>query len=165
MTRDGIMQDVGEKMRGLMSGDFNPEQARALFAFVHEQIKEYCHSKVDQRVFESWIKEYCHSKVDQRVFESWLKENWHSKEDQRVFEGWLKENWHSKDDQRIFEKRLDEKLLTFHTKEDQRIFEDKINDRFERLENRMDKFEEKMEQQTFAIIALTKAMNKIGGTL
>ena len=76
MTRDGIMQDVGEKMRGLMSGDFNPEQARALFAFVHEQIKEYCHSKVDQRIFEGWLKDYLenefktfHTKQDQRVFE------------------------------------------------------------------------------------------------
>jgi hypothetical protein len=93
MTRDGIMQDVGEKMRGLMSGDFNPEQARVLFAFVHEQIKEYCHSKVDQRVFESWIKENWHSKVDQRVFEGWLKENWHSKEDQRVFEQKIEERF------------------------------------------------------------------------
>jgi hypothetical protein len=104
MTRDGIMQDVGEKMRGLMSGDFNPEQARALFAFVHEQIKEYCHSKVDQRIFESW-----------------LKENWHSKEDQRIFEKRLDEK---------LDERFNALNTIFHTKEDQKIFEQKMEDRF-----------------------------------
>jgi actin-related protein len=155
MTRDGIMQDVGEKMRGLMSGDFNPEQARALFAFVHEQIREYCHSKVDQRVFEK--------KLDEKL------QTFHTKEDQRVFESWIKGNFYTKEDQRIFEEKLDERFnalnTIFHTKEDQRIFEEKITDRFQRLENKMDKFEEKMEQQTFAIIELTKAINKSGGTL
>jgi hypothetical protein len=101
MTRDGIMQDVGEKMRGLMSGDFNPEQARALFAFVHEQIKEYCHSKVDQRIFESWLKENCHSKEDQRIFEEKLDERFNA----------LNTIFHTKEDQKIFEQKMEDRFL------------------------------------------------------
>jgi hypothetical protein len=139
MTKDGIMQDVGEKMRGLMSGDFNQEQARVLFAFVNEQIKEYCHSKVDQRIFENWLKDELEFRFNS-----------------------LTTIFHTKEDQRIFERKLDERFESlntiFHTKEDQRIFEQKLE---QKLDDRFLQITEIIKTQSLAINELTKKVDKI----
>jgi len=126
MTRDGIIQDISETKRRLMSGDFTPKQSETLIGFVNEQIKDYCHSKVDQRIFENWLKDY------------------------------LKEKF------KVFEQNQVERFKSFHTKEDQRIFEynlnEKIDARFERIESRMDKFEENMEKQSLALGVMMKKL-------
>jgi hypothetical protein len=41
-----------------MSGDFTPKQSDTLIGFVNEQIKDYCHSKVDQRIFQTWLEDH-----------------------------------------------------------------------------------------------------------
>jgi predicted nucleic acid-binding Zn-ribbon protein len=55
MKNDGIVQNVDEQARKLMSDDFTKTQAYALFGYVHQQITSYCHSKVDQRVFKTYV--------------------------------------------------------------------------------------------------------------
>jgi tetrahydromethanopterin S-methyltransferase subunit G len=57
MVRDGKRQDVGEQTRKLMSEEFTKSQAYALVGFVQQQILDYCHTKVDQRIFENYVKE------------------------------------------------------------------------------------------------------------
>jgi len=54
----GIIKDVSETKRVLMSGDFTPKQSDTLIGFVNEQIKDYCHSKVDQRIFQTWLEDH-----------------------------------------------------------------------------------------------------------
>jgi len=91
MTRDGIIKDVSETKRVLMSGDFTPKQSDTLIGFVNEQIKDYCHSKVDQRIFER--------KLDEKL--DALKTIFHSKEDQQLFEEKFKH----------FEQKTEERFL------------------------------------------------------
>jgi hypothetical protein len=78
-----------------MSGDFTPKQSNTLIGVVNEQIKDYCHSKVDQRRFEDYL--------DYR-FEEF-------------------KTFHTKDDQRIFEKKLDEKFKHFEQKTEDRFLQ------------------------------------------
>jgi hypothetical protein len=47
---------------------------------VNEQIKDYCHSKVDQRIFENWLKDELESRFNS------LTTIFHTKEDHRIFE-------------------------------------------------------------------------------
>ena len=135
MTRDGIIKDVSETKRVLMSGDFTPKQAEMLIGFVNEQIKDYCHSKVDQRIFENWLKDELESRFNS-----------------------LTTIFHTKEDQLIFETKLDERfeLLNsiFHTKEDHRIFETKVEDRFLQVI-------EMIKTQSLAINELSKKMDQI----
>jgi hypothetical protein len=87
MTKDGIIQDVSETKRRLMSGDFTPKQSETLIGFVNEQIKDYCHSKVDQRRFENWLKDDLEFKFNS------LTTIFHTKEDQRIFEAKIDERF------------------------------------------------------------------------
>jgi chaperonin cofactor prefoldin len=66
MEKDGKMQDVREQTRKLMAEDFSKSQAYALYGFVHQQIMEFCHTKVDQRVFENYVKERF-DRIDGRI--------------------------------------------------------------------------------------------------
>jgi len=135
MTRDGIIKDVSETKRVLMSGDFTPKQSETLIGFVNEQIKDYCHSKVDQRIFER--------KLDDKF--NALKTIFHTKEDQRIFENWLKDE---------LELRFNSLTTIFHSKEDQRIFERKLDERFMQML-------EMIKTQSLAINELSKKMDKI----
>jgi chaperonin cofactor prefoldin len=66
MERDGKMQDVREQTRRLMAEEFSKSQAYALYGFVQQQIMEFCHTKVDQRIFESYVKERF-DRIDGRI--------------------------------------------------------------------------------------------------
>jgi hypothetical protein len=115
MTKDGIIQDVNAKTRILMEKDFNRQQAEALFGFVHEQIKEYCHTKVDQRIFEKKLFE----RLDQFATKDELKQleikmfgTFATKEDLKQFA--------TKEDLEQFATKED--LEQFATKEDLKQF-------------------------------------------
>ena len=161
MTKDGFIQDVNEKTRQLMQDDFNEKQAQALFGFVNEQIKDYCHSKVDQRIFEKKLDERFktfHTKVDQRRFEDYLEEKFKVfEQDQKNRFDSLTTIFHTKEEQKLFEVKLNERFdsLTtiFHTKEEQKIFEVKLDERFTRIES-------KLEELSQAILILTRAISK-----
>jgi hypothetical protein len=135
----GIIKDVSETKRVLMSGDFTPKQSETLIGFVNEQIKDYCHSKVDQRIFENWLKDELELRFNS-----------------------LTTIFHTKEDQRIFERKLDERFESlntiFHTKEDQRIFEQKLE---QKLDDRFLQITEIIKTQSLAINELTKKVDKI----
>jgi hypothetical protein len=137
MTRDGIIKDVSETKRVLMSGDFNPKQSETLIGFVNEQIKDYCHSKVDQRIFQTWLEDH----LEIRFYDS----------ERRLM-------------QKI-EEKLEEKLSNYHTKDDQRIFEIKLDEKFKHFEQKTeDRFLQVIEMikiQSLAINELSKKMDQI----
>jgi uncharacterized protein YneR len=115
MTKDGIIQDVNAKTRVLMKNDFNRQQAEALFGFVHEQIKEYCHTKVDQKIFEKKLFE----RLDQLATKDELKQleikmfgTFATKDDLKQFA--------TKDDLKHFATKED--LTQFATKDDLKHF-------------------------------------------
>jgi hypothetical protein len=146
MTRDGIIKDVSETKRVLMSGDFTHKQSEMLIGFVNEQIKDYCHSKVDQRIFENWLKDELEFRFNS------LTTIFHTKEDQRIFE-------------RKINEQFDSLKTIFHSKEDQRIFEKKLDEKFKHFEKKSeDRFLQVMEMiktQSLAINELSKKMDKI----
>ena len=149
MTKDGIIQDVNAKTRVLMKNDFNRQQAEALFGFVHEQIKEYCHTKVDQRIFEKKLFERLDqlaSKDELKLLEVKMFETFSTKDDLKQLETKMFDTFATKDDL----KQLENKMFdTFSTKDDLKKLEVKMFETFATKED-LKQFATKEDLKQFA---------------
>jgi chromosome segregation ATPase len=132
MERDGKMQDVREQTRRLMAEEFSKSQAYALYGFVQQQIMEFCHTKVDQRIFESYVKERF-DRIDGRI-----------------------EGLESRMDK--IESRMD-KIESRMDKIESRM--DKIESRMDNLEARMDRLEAKMDRLEIRVGNLENQMAQV----
>jgi chromosome segregation ATPase len=139
MERDGKMQDVREQTRRLMAEEFSKSQAYALYGFVQQQIVEFCHTKVDQRIFESYVKERF-DRIDGRIdgLESRM-----DKLESRMY----------KLESRMY--KLESRMYKLESRMD------KLESRMDKLEARMDRLEAKMDRLEIRVSNLENQMAQV----